>query len=196
MRDKMFKIAKEKDDGRFAKLGMKEYCASFFDVDVTSEAVLYIVDTYLECINDIDFDEWIAGNYTSRPMIYTKNDLKNLYSDLTYISKDLKEITNLFMYFYNQDFYVDELNDYIYTTTFNLKNRQRIDSLGIRLEIERLITLHEKEILTEKDVESCIEVLNQYGYDIEKDYDIRNPDIYIMASNIEERMNQVIGGIL
>lgn len=194
---KMFEIAKAKDDGKFAKLGMKEYCATLFDVDSNSEAVLYIVDTYLECIDSIDFNEWLAGNYPSRPMIYKRSDLETHYSDLIYISDDLRTITDLFMYFYNLEFYVDEIDDCIYSTDYtDISSRTRINSLGMRLEVERLITLHTKEILTENDVESCIEIINQYGYDIEKDYKIRDSDLYVTASNIEERMNQVLGGIL
>ena len=32
MTNKMFNIAKKKDDGRFAKLGMREYCSHWFGV--------------------------------------------------------------------------------------------------------------------------------------------------------------------
>ena len=55
------KKAKEKDDGTYALLGMMYQCASYLDIDITSECVLYIVDTYLENINYCTFFEWLRS---------------------------------------------------------------------------------------------------------------------------------------
>ena len=41
------------------------------------------------------------------------------------------------------------------------------------------------------DIDSLIDCLIEYGYDIEKDYDIRTNDVYETASNIEERLQEV-----
>ena len=53
--------AKEKDDGSYALLGMMYQCASYLNIDITSECVLYIVDTYLENINYCTFFEWLRS---------------------------------------------------------------------------------------------------------------------------------------
>lgn len=53
--------AKEKDDGTYALLGMMYQCASYLNIDITSECVLYIVDTYLENINYCTFFEWLRS---------------------------------------------------------------------------------------------------------------------------------------
>lgn len=53
--------AKEKDDGTYALLGMMYQCASYLNMDITSECVLYIVDTYLDNINYCTFFEWLRS---------------------------------------------------------------------------------------------------------------------------------------
>lgn len=58
---KIQKKAKEKDDGTYALLGMMYQCASYLNIDITSECVLYIVDTYLENINYCTFFEWLRS---------------------------------------------------------------------------------------------------------------------------------------
>lgn len=48
---KMFEIAKEKDNGFFAKIGMQKTLADIWRVDINSECVEYTVDTFLECVD-------------------------------------------------------------------------------------------------------------------------------------------------
>ena len=193
--NKMFDIAKEKDNGIFAKYGMREYCSGWFGVgNSTAKSVNYIVDTYLECIDGIDFDTWIGGCcYPTRPMIFTRIDLESFFSDLLVVSKDLEVIVDLFMYLYNQEFWIDELNDCIYTCEYDDKimSRHRLDFIGIAMEFERLCTKHELEMLEWKDIDSFIECMDMYGYDIKKDYDYLDDDIYTTANNIEERLEQI-----
>lgn len=55
------KLAKRKDDGTYALLGMMYQCASYFGMDITSECVSHIVDTYLQSINYCTFFEWIRS---------------------------------------------------------------------------------------------------------------------------------------
>lgn len=57
----MKKLAKRKDDGTYALLGMMHQCASYFDMDITSECVSHIVHTYLQSINYCTFFEWIRS---------------------------------------------------------------------------------------------------------------------------------------
>lgn len=57
----MKKLAKRKDDGTYALLGMMHQCASYFDMNITSECVSHIVHTYLQSINYCTFFEWIRS---------------------------------------------------------------------------------------------------------------------------------------
>ena len=195
--NKMFDIAKKKDDGRFAKLGMREYCSSYFGVkNPNAECVNYIVDTYLECIDNIEFDTWLDGtNYPTRPIIFTRVDLECFFSDLLVVSKDLEIIIDLLMYLYDQEFWIDKTNDCIYACEYNDKliSRQKLNFIGIAMEFERLCTKHELEQLTKQDIDDVVEILNEYGYDIEKDYKYHASDIYDTAYNIEERLQQIFG---
>ena len=189
----MIEIAKTKDNGTMAKIGMKFYCSKFFGINnIYAESVNYIVDTYLECIDNISFIDWINGRYERRPVILKEKDLKFLFKDLMDCSQNLEMITDLFMYLYNQEFWVDYNNECIYCTEYTLKdNRTKLNFTGIAMEFERLCVLHEKELLEWSDIDSMVYCLSAYGYDIAKDYDYRTNDLYETAENIEERLNQI-----
>ena len=73
--DRMTKeLAKKKDDGTYATLGMMYLCASYFDIDINSECVLYIVDTYLQNINYCTFREWIRSKEANSLIKECKSD--------------------------------------------------------------------------------------------------------------------------
>lgn len=187
-------LAKNKDDGTYAQLGMMQMCASYFNVDINSECVLYIVETFLECINGCDFLEWIRGFYPSEKVIVMDiNFLKENFNDLLSYSDDLEVLQDLFMYLYNQEVWMDKKENVLYSTVFNLslKNRTRFNYIGIAMEFERLCTLKEYEIVNWKDIDSFIECIFHYGYDMEEDYDYRTDDIDTTINNIIERMQQI-----
>ena len=188
----MIEIAKEKDDGTFAKLGMKKYTANWFNVDINAPCVTEIIDTYLECIDNIDYDKYVYGLYSGgRPIILTREVLQKEYKDLLDVSDDLETIIDLFMYLYEKEFYADLISDCIYCTNFKDFERKPLNYVGIAMEFERLCVLHEKEMLSWSDIDSLVECLFEYGYDIEKDYEYRTNDVYETAYIIEERLNQI-----
>ncbi|WP_461463656.1 hypothetical protein [Methanobrevibacter sp.] len=188
----MVEIAKEKDNGTMAKTGMRWVVAQWFNIDMNAVVVTEIVDTYLECINNISIGKWLYGLYShGRPMIFTCDDLKSSFSDLLMVSDDLDMIADLFMYLYEQEFYVCHDSKCIFSTNFKDFKRKPLDFIGIVKEYERLCTLHSVEMLTWNDIDSLVECLNKYGYDIEKNYKIRTDDVYETAIRIEERLQQV-----
>jgi len=194
MTNTFYKLAKQKDSGRYALLGMMHECASYFNVSIESECVLYIVETFLECIDNCSFEEWIRGfNPDEKVVVMDRDYLKENFNDLLSFSDDLDTLRDLFMYLYDQDVWVDYSIDVLYSTVFNLslKNRIRLNYIGIAMEYERLNTIHSKNGAEWKDIDSFVECLNQYGYDIESDYDYRTEDINTTIQNINERMQQV-----
>lgn len=74
----MEKLAKRKDDGTYALLGMMYQCASYFDMDITSECVAHIVHTYLQSINYCTFFEWIRSKEVH---IYVTEHCENNLND-------------------------------------------------------------------------------------------------------------------
>ena len=58
-------VANEKDDGTFAIYGMKKYlskCSNIYPY-TNAECINYIVKTFLECIDSVDFLTWLKqGN--------------------------------------------------------------------------------------------------------------------------------------
>jgi hypothetical protein len=186
----MLKIAKQKDTGECAYLGMLCQCASYFDIDIHSECAKYIVDTYLECINHCTFFEWIRSQNVT---VMNEEYLKENFNDLLSYSNDLEVLQDLFMYLYDQEIWIDKYEKVLYSTVFtlSLKNRTRLNYIGIAMEFERLLTLKEKEIVNWKDMNEFVECLYLYGYDIDKDYDYRTENIDTTIDNIIERINQI-----
>lgn len=192
----MKEIAKQKDDGKYAKLGMMYDCASYFNVEITSECVLYIVETFLECIDTFNFFDWIRGaDPYEKVIVMDKNFLKENFSDLLSFSEDLDTLSDLFMYLYNQDVWVDHYEKVLYSTVFDLslKNRTRFNYVGIVAELERLCTLNEKKIIKWEDIDRFVENTKKYGYDIESDYDYKGDDVQSTVDIITDRMEQVFG---
>ena len=72
------KMAKEKDiDGSLALKGMDLFVAKCNNCSTDSvgcdEAISYITNTYLECIDSVDFFTWITqGNDDGMPIILSK----------------------------------------------------------------------------------------------------------------------------
>lgn len=194
MTEQMISIAKEKDiDGAYAKMGMRWLIAHHFKIDFNSEAVIYILETFLECISSQDLLRWLRTPNKESPMVLTRETLEKDYSDLLEPSTDLESVQDLFCYLYDQEFWIDEEEDCLYSTTYRYDNEDRVklNYIGIAMEYERLCTLYEHNIVTWKDVNSMLEVVKHYGLDVEAGYDVRTDDVDKTAINIIDRVNYI-----
>lgn len=189
-------VANEKDDGIFAMYGMKKYlseCSNIYPyMDV--ECINYIVETFLECIDSVDFLTWLKqGNDDGKPMIITREMLQKDFKDLLVVSEDLEIISDLFMYLYDTEIWIDKETDCLYTTMWNIAyhNRKKLNFVGIAMETERLATLREYEIVKWSDIDSYVECITQYGYDIDNDYRYKTDNVDETADIILDRISQV-----
>ena len=158
-------VANKKDNGTFAIYGMKKYlseCSNIYPY-MNAECINYIIETFLECIDSVDFHTWLKnGNDDGRPIIITKEMLQKDFKDLLVVSEDLETISDLFMYLYDVDMWIDKGMNCLYTTMFNIdyNNRKKLNYIGIAMEYERLSTLRNKEIVDWKDIDSFVECIN------------------------------------
>ena len=188
------KIAHEKDDGKLVIYGMQKYLSECSGIPYFSESITYIIETFLECIDSVDFHTWLKkGNNDGRPIIITQEMLQNDFKDLLMVSEDLDIIRDLFMYLYDIEMWIDRDLNCLYTTMFhiNYHNRKKLNFIGIAMEFERLSVLKEQNIITWSDINSFIECITQYGYDMERDYKYRTNDIDETADIIIERMKRI-----
>ena len=182
----MNKIAKEKDtDGFYAKIGMRIILANLWGVEMYSECVRYTVDTYLECVDTISF-----GEYTRTIKTYEGDDIKDLSN-----FGNLNNIANALMDIYDIEIFVDTENNLLYTTereqTDKMNNRKKLNYIGIAMESERLSVLCEEERVQENDIEIFIEILEQYGFNIEEAYDYKKSTVQDTAIAIIETINEI-----
>ena len=70
-----------------------------------------------------------------------------------------------------------------------IENRRKLNYVGIMMEVERLITLQERKVLTWEDIDESVGLLKKYGYDISKDGSYRIDDLYESSNNIVERLD-------
>lgn len=182
---KMFEIAKEKDNGFFAKIGMQKTLADIWGVDANSECVEYTVDTFLECVDSMDF-----MSYIKTVQVYRKKD----FIDLAEFGS-LDNITDALMNIYGIEVFYDITNNLVYTTekeyTDKMNNRKKLNYIGILIETEKLAVLYENNIVTQKDIDIYLEILDNYGFDIEETYDCRELTVRDTADTILDRMNQI-----
>ena len=188
----MIDIAKEKDvDGAYAKIGMRWMIANYFQIDFHSKATTYILETFLECIPFQDLLKWLRTPTEESPMVLTREELEKDYSDLLVVSTDLEVISDLFCYLYDQEFWIDEEEDCLYTTVYRYDDRIKLNYIGIAMEYERLCALHEHNIVDWQDINSMLEVVKHYGLDVEAGYDVRTDSVDETAENIIERINYI-----
>ena len=186
-------LANQKDDGSFAMYGMKHYlseCSNVYPF-LNAECINYIVETFLECIDSVDFHTWLKkGNSDGRPIIITREMLKKDFKDLLIVSEDLETISDLFMYLYNVDMWVDKKTDCLYTTMFDIDydNRKKLDFIGIVHHYERISTIMEYNQAKWSDIYDAIASIELCGYDIVSDYDC----IYINSDDGKENINKTI----
>mgnify|MGYP003539406979 FL=1 len=182
---KMFEIAKEKDNGFFAKIGMQKTLADIWGVDTNSECVEYTVDTFLECVDSMDF-----MSYIKTVQVYRKED----FIDLAEFGS-LDNITDALMNIYGIEVFYDITSNLVYTTekeyTDKMNNRKKLNYIGILIETEKLAVLYENNIVTQKDIDIYLEILDNYGFDIEETYDCRELTVRDTADTILDRMNQI-----
>lgn len=193
----------EKD---FIKRGMQQYVESYWDITKynshLTRASEYIVDTYFECIDSVDFETWITkGNEDGMPFLADEYSFKRRFKkifDIPSLSKSKKvHLINEVYFDGNLSWDYDECQeDYFFTTMFRgemLDNIKNFNYIGCLMETERLFTLIDIfEEITDKDLYSSIEVINQYlnDYFEPSDYSSDNPMTFI------DELNDLIGGIL
>lgn len=169
----------------FRKYGMIKYTQE--KTNATYDVAEYIVDTYDECIDDIGFKEFIED----KVLVLNRDVLQKDFDDLmiTTSTDDLSFVAELMAMLNIGEFYEWE-NECIFTTLLEkgdkekIKNRQKINYIGICMEYERLTTLVEFEIVQDKDVKDCKEIMLQYGVDIQN---------CITAYDVIDRLNQLFG---
>lgn len=137
------KDAKEYDKtGEWAIQGMDSYIASYFGIrysdDNGMDAVQYITETYLECIESVSFKKWIhTGNEDGKVMILKENEFKYKYSEIFQISESLQDaIENIEMLygcewwmFANYEFETVYLATTYYKDTYNKLNITEVDKI-------------------------------------------------------------------
>lgn len=192
----------EKD---FIKKGMQQYVESYWsiykDTAHLTEASKYIVDTYFECIDSVDFETWVTkGNEDGKPYIADEYNFERFFKKIFNIPlSKTKKVHLINELYFNGNLsweYMDLGTNYFYTTQFKdefLDNVDNFNYQGCLMEAERLLTLIEIfEEITDKDLYSSIEVINQYlNYYFEpSDYNGSKPMKFL------EDLNNLIGGIL
>jgi hypothetical protein len=183
--------AKELDtNGKYAYKGMLRVVENKFGIHYPNEATKYVLDTFLECIDDQSFSQFLQ-----KCRIWTKEDLEKIIPEIWAECITLDGACEYLCYFYDLEFWTWE--DGIFSTDVPIDfedNRTKINFVGVQMECERLKCMLDYEDkhgipVTANDLDIVAEIVAQYGYDIRGDYDFETGD------DMLERYQQVFGGI-
>lgn len=173
----------------FKEYGQIAYTKKHTNAD--DETAKYIVDTYNECIDNMSFENYIKD----KVMVLNKEDLEKDFDDLLMTTPiyNLAFVAELMAMLNIGEFY-EMNNECIFTTLLNkgdkekIRNRKKINYIGICMEYERLATLVEHEIDTHKDVVDCVAILDEYGFQV-----FNGEWKGCTADDVLDRVNQVFG---
>lgn len=199
------KNAKARDTtGEFALMGMELYLLAqmnkYFDINEienidVANAVAYCVDTFVEEINDISFEEWVKnGNESGRPIIMPYWAFKEQFSEIAENNVTIKSMIDDIASIYDIDFFTNDFfneeDAIIYTTMY--KDYKKIDNKSIAMAMERLMTLVEFEIDSESDKEEFIASINLAMNNYLENYKTDKMTTYELLYEV----NRVTGGYL
>lgn len=200
-----YKLAKKEDkDGSWAYTGMVYNIASYFNLkpytacgeDVNClQAIEYILDTYLECIDSVNLEEWLDnGNEDGKVLILNEYEFQEKYSEIFKNNFSTQGAIDDIAIIYGCEWwtfsYTDSDLTYFATTTY--KDYKVIDNKRIGMAMERLLTLREKEIDADEDREEFICSINlamNNFFDYPKAYEMD-------ADELLDAVNRVTGGYL
>ena len=187
----LVKKAKELDiKGKYAYKGMLRVVENHFGIHYPNDATTYVLDTFLECIDDKSFSQFLQ-----QCRIWTKEDLAKIIPEIWAECISLDGACKYLCHFYDLKFWSWE--DGILSTdvpTDFEDNRKKINFVGVQMECERLKCMLDYENkhdipVTADDLNTVAEIIAEYGYDIRGDYDFETGD------DMLERYQQVFGGI-
>lgn len=147
------KLAKEKDtNGDLALKGMDLFVAQYFNLGGIEsagceESITYIVNTFLECIDSVDFFTWITkGNDDGKPMIMSSRDFEAMFQEIANMNFTLQGMVDDVSVMYNQEWWIFGYESYdlfVATTTYQ-DDYQKIDLM----EVERAMAIFDTLIST------------------------------------------------
>ena len=173
------KLAKEKDtNGDLALKGMDLFVAQYFNLGGIEsagceESITYIVNTFLECIDSVDFFTWITkGNDDGKPIIMSSRDFEAMFQEIADMNFTLQGMVDDVSVMYNQEWWIFGYESYdlfVATTTYQ-DDYQKIDLM----EVERAMAIFDTLISTKsingeiRDV--IIERINKASNNLLKEY--------------------------
>lgn len=174
------KIAKQKDKtGSWAIIGMDKYVSDYFTISSLNsngnDAVAYITETYLECIDSVSFKEWIKnGNEDGKVMILDETDFKRMYSEINAINVTTQGMIDDIATYYDCEWWVFSLYEYetpFFATTY-FKDYNKIDMQEIERSMAVFDTLLSLKAVTEERRNMFIKRINQASNDLLNNYKI------------------------
>lgn len=160
------KMALAKDDGLMTLVGMDLFIANYngFKLDCCSndglvDAVQYLTNTFLECIDSMDFQEWVEkGNDDGRPVIMSDWKFKSFFKEISDINASINGMCDDIAIIYEQDWWI--FGDYV-ATTFYKDDFKRLDMNEIERAMASFNVLLDLNAVTQERKEKFIKRINQ-----------------------------------
>lgn len=175
-------IAKAKDvDGSLALKGMDLFIAEYNHCMTESvgcnEAISYLTNTYLECIDSTNFFTWVTqGNEDGKPMIISKEHFKEMFSEISEMNQSLQGMVDDIAILYNQEWWIfgyESYDIYLATTTYR-EDYTKINLLEVHQAMSYFSALIDifKDDIKDNYMKKFIKIINKNTNCLLKNYKI------------------------
>lgn len=196
--EEAIKMIKKEEIGDLALNGMELSLASVNNLSNCcsvgiDQAIAYLRDTYLECIDSIGFFEWITkGNEDGKPMIVSKSHFKEMFKEISDMNQSLQGMIDDIAILYNQEWWIfgyENYDIYLATTTYK-EDYTKINLLEVNKAMSYLSALLD----TTKNIEDCyinkfIKTINKNTNCLLKNYKIEQ----MTPMELFELVNEKLG---
>lgn len=196
--EEAIKMIKKEEIGDLALNGMELSLASVNNLSNCcsvgiDQAIAYLRDTYLECIDSIGFFEWITkGNEDGKPMIVSKSHFKEMFKEISDMNQSLQGMIDDIAILYNQEWWIfgyENYDIYLATTTY----KEDYTKINL-LEVNKAMSYFSALLDTKKNIEDCyinkfIKIINKNTNCLLKNYKIEK----MTPMELFELVNEKLG---
>lgn len=197
------KLAKEYDkNGEWAIRGMDSFIAQYFNIKPYScsgceinsvQAIEYITETYLECIDSVSFEEWITkGNDDGQVLILDEYHFKEKYSEIFEINQSLQGAIDDIAILYDCEWWSFGMGEYeptyLVTTTYK-PNYNKLNIIEVHKAMSVFCTLFDNwDEVTTEERENFIRDINKATNNLFDNYKIKEMSNFELIETVSLKL--------
>lgn len=196
------KLAKKYDKiGKWAIRGMDSFVAQYFNIKPYScggseinsvEAIEYITETYLECIDSVSFEDWITkGNDDGQVLILSEYDFKEKYSEIFEINQSLQGAIDDIAILYDCEWWIFAMSEYeptYFVTTTYQSDYNKLNLTEVHKAMSYFSAFIDIDIVTNKVREDFVKRINKATNNFLNNYKINEMNDFELFELVDYKL--------